>query len=86
MKRLNSINLEKVNGAFYLPWVPGYSDQTMRNAGIKIQKHFFAPDTYYSPYSEKFVSIFEANVITYLVRAGQTQQKSSQPVNNSPTP
>lgn len=77
MKRLNSINLEKVNGAFYLLWVPGYSDQTMRNAGIKIQKHFFIPDTYYSPYSENFVSFFEANLITYLVRAGLIKKKAN---------
>lgn len=68
MKKLNSINLEKINGAFYLPWVPGYSDKTMLAAGIKIQKHIFAPDTYYSPDSGRFISLWEANVITYSVR------------------
>lgn len=69
MKNIKLKELEKVNGSFYFPWFPGYSESEMEATGkIRVKKHFFAPNSYYSKDNNDFVNWFEAQCITYIAR------------------
>ena len=76
MKNLNLKELEKVNGSFYLPWWFGYSEAAMEATGrLKVQKHFFAPNSIYDKSSKDFIGWWVAQAITFAERRHPTVRK-----------